>query len=116
MSSGWRNVATPRVSPPRRAGGAGPREKPAALALANVPPIDPGLGPRPGAVRVEPDPAHAGRFVMRVLAEDPHAGAIPWAGPVARSVADPIALGVFEDAADLRVPLAHRHPLIGGAT
>jgi S-DNA-T family DNA segregation ATPase FtsK/SpoIIIE len=72
--------------------------------IAHVPAIESGLGTRPGAVRVEPDPAHAGRFVMRVLAEDPHAGAIPWRGPAARSVVDPIGLGVFEDATNVRVP------------
>jgi DNA segregation ATPase FtsK/SpoIIIE, S-DNA-T family len=84
--------------------------------IAHVPAIESGLGTRPGAVRVEPDPAHAGRFVMRVLAEDPHAGAIPWRGPAARSVTDPIELGVFEDATSVRVPMLRRHVLIGGTT
>jgi S-DNA-T family DNA segregation ATPase FtsK/SpoIIIE len=82
--------------------------------VAHVPAIESGLGTRPGAVRVEPDPAHAGRFVMRVLAEDPHANAVPWRGPAARSVADPIRLGVFEDAADVAVPMLRRHVLVGG--
>jgi DNA segregation ATPase FtsK/SpoIIIE, S-DNA-T family len=84
--------------------------------IAHVPAIESGLGTRPGAVRVEPDPAHAGRFVMRVLAADPHAGAIPWRGPAAASIADPIELGVFEDAATVRVPVLRRHVLIGGTT
>lgn len=84
--------------------------------ITHVPAIESGLGTRPGAVRVEPDPAHAGRFVMRVLTADPHAGAIPWRGPAAASVADPIELGVFEDAAAVRVPLLRRHVLIGGTT
>jgi S-DNA-T family DNA segregation ATPase FtsK/SpoIIIE len=84
--------------------------------IAHVPAIESGLGTRPGAVRVEPDPAHAGRFVMRVLAEDPHAGAIQWRGPAARSVTDPIELGVFEDATNVRVPMLRRHVLIGGTT
>jgi S-DNA-T family DNA segregation ATPase FtsK/SpoIIIE len=51
---------------------------------------------------------------MRVLAEDPHAEAVPWTGPAVRSVAEPIPLGVFEDATDVRVSIAHRHTLIGG--
>ncbi|MEV0895943.1 FtsK/SpoIIIE domain-containing protein [Actinoplanes sp. NPDC049802] len=82
--------------------------------VAHVPAIESGLGTRPGAVRVEPDPAHAGRFVMRVLAGDPHANAVPWPGPAAGSVIDPIRLGVFEDATDVRVPMLRRHVLIGG--
>jgi len=84
--------------------------------VAHVPAIESALGTRPGAVRVEQDPAHAGRFVMRVLAADPHAGAIPWPGPTARSLADPITLGVFEDATTVHVPLLRRHALIGGTT
>jgi DNA segregation ATPase FtsK/SpoIIIE, S-DNA-T family len=84
--------------------------------LARVPAIESALGTRPGAVRVEQDPAHAGRCTMRVVAIDPHAGAIPWPGPAARSLTDPIELGVFEDATTVRVPLLRRHALIGGAT
>ncbi|MFC7278580.1 FtsK/SpoIIIE domain-containing protein [Paractinoplanes rhizophilus] len=84
--------------------------------VARVPAIESALGTRPGAVRVEQDPAHAGRCTMRVLAVDPHAGAIPWPGPTARSLADPIQLGVFEDATTVRVPLLRRHALIGGTT
>jgi S-DNA-T family DNA segregation ATPase FtsK/SpoIIIE len=84
--------------------------------VARVPAIESALGTRPGAVRVEQDPAHAGRCTMRVLAVDPHAGAIPWPGPATRSLADPIELGVFEDATTVRVPLLRRHALIGGTT
>ncbi|WP_244945105.1 FtsK/SpoIIIE domain-containing protein [Couchioplanes caeruleus] len=84
--------------------------------IARVPAIESALGTRPGAVRVEQDPAHAGRCTMRVVAIDPHAGAIPWPGPSARSLADPIELGVFEDATTVRVPLLRRHVLIGGTT
>jgi S-DNA-T family DNA segregation ATPase FtsK/SpoIIIE len=84
--------------------------------VARVPAIESALGTRPGAVRVEQDPAHAGRCTMRVLAIDPHADAIPWPGPTARSMADPIELGVFEDATAVRVPLLRRHALIGGTT
>ncbi|HZO65989.1 MAG TPA: FtsK/SpoIIIE domain-containing protein [Kribbellaceae bacterium] len=84
--------------------------------VTHVPAIESALGTRPGAVRVEQDPAHAGRFTMRVLAADPHAGAIPWPGPSARSLTDPIELGVFEDATTVRVLLLRRHALIGGTT
>nr|BFE65917.1 hypothetical protein GCM10020063_104430 [Dactylosporangium thailandense] len=84
--------------------------------VARVPAIESGLGTRPGAVRVEADPAHAGRFTMRVLAADPHAGAIPWRGPSVQSVADPVELGVFEDAATVRISLLRKHILIGGTT
>ncbi|MFD1374228.1 FtsK/SpoIIIE domain-containing protein [Actinoplanes sichuanensis] len=84
--------------------------------MTRVPAIESALGTRPGAVRVEQDPAHAGRCTMRVLAVDPHAGAIPWPGPTARTLADPIELGVFEDATPVRVAMLRRHALIGGTT
>lgn len=82
--------------------------------IAQVPAIESGLGTRPGAVRVEPDPAHAGRVLMRVLAADPHAEAIRWPGVSVRTVTQPITLGVFEDAAPVRVSLLRRHGLLGG--
>lgn len=82
--------------------------------IADVPAIESGLGTRPGAIRVEPDPAHAGRFVMRLLAEDPHATAIPWPGTETRSVLDPVRLGVFEDAQDVELAIGRKHVLVGG--
>jgi DNA segregation ATPase FtsK/SpoIIIE, S-DNA-T family len=82
--------------------------------VAHVPAIESGLGTRPGAVRVEPDPAHAGRAMIRVLATDPHATAIPWTGPSVRSITQPITLGVFEDATPVRVSFLRRHGLLGG--
>ncbi|MBR7836976.1 hypothetical protein KDL01_27110 [Actinospica durhamensis] len=82
--------------------------------VAHVPAIESGLGTRPGAVRVEPDPAHAGRATIRVLANDPHAEAIAWSGPSVRSITQPITLGVFEDATPVRVSFLRRHALIGG--
>ncbi|MBR7830242.1 hypothetical protein KDK95_28325 [Actinospica sp. MGRD01-02] len=82
--------------------------------VAHVPAIESGLGTRPGAVRVEPDPAHAGRATIRVLATDPHAEAIRWTGPSVRSITQPITLGVFEDATPVRVSFLRRHALIGG--
>ncbi|MFG1610749.1 FtsK/SpoIIIE domain-containing protein [Actinoplanes sp. NPDC049265] len=85
-------------------------------AISHVPAIESALGTRPGAVRVEQDPSHAGRLTLRVLAADPHAGAIGWKGQRARSIADPIDLGIFEDATSVRVSVLRRHVLIGGAT
>ncbi|MEV7624070.1 FtsK/SpoIIIE domain-containing protein [Actinoplanes sp. NPDC089786] len=85
-------------------------------AISHVPAIESALGTRPGAVRVEQDPSHAGRLTMRVLASDPHAGAIGWKSQRARSIADPIDLGVFEDATSVRVSVLRRHVLIGGTT
>ena len=82
--------------------------------IAHVPAIESGLGTRPGAVRVEPDPAHAGRFLMRVVAEDPHAEAIAYPGASTRRAAEPMALGVFEDGTAVRVSLLRRNALIGG--
>ena len=82
--------------------------------IAHVPAIESGLGTRPGAVRVEPDPVHAGRVVMRVLAVDPHAEAVSWPGVSVRSVTRPLTLGLFEDAEPVRVSLLRRHGLLGG--
>ncbi|MEV4706612.1 FtsK/SpoIIIE domain-containing protein [Actinoplanes sp. NPDC049316] len=82
--------------------------------IARVPAIESSFGTRPGAVRVEADPAHAGRVSVRVLAEDPHANVLPWPGPSIRSIADPIPLGVFEDAEPVQISILGRHVLIGG--
>jgi DNA segregation ATPase FtsK/SpoIIIE, S-DNA-T family len=38
----------------------------------------------------------------------------PWRGPSASSIADPIELGIYEDATPCAVPLLRRHGLIGG--
>ncbi|MEU8241785.1 FtsK/SpoIIIE domain-containing protein [Actinoplanes missouriensis] len=84
--------------------------------VAKVPAIESALGTRLGAVRVEADPAHAGRCTMRVLAVDPYAGAIAWPGPTTRTLADPLELGVFEAGTTVRLPLLRRHALIGGTT
>jgi S-DNA-T family DNA segregation ATPase FtsK/SpoIIIE len=85
--------------------------------------LESGLGTRPGALRIEPDADHADRAVIRVLNEDPHARAIAYsdrsgdsaqeAGKPA-SIAQPVPLGLFEDARPVTVALAHRHGLLGG--
>jgi DNA segregation ATPase FtsK/SpoIIIE, S-DNA-T family len=83
-----------------------------------VPALESGLGTRPGAVRVEPDPDRADHALIRVLHADPHARAIPYPTdqhhPPAASITRPIALGLFEDARPVTLTLNHRHGLLGG--
>ena len=86
----------------------------AADVMAHIPAIESGLGTRTGAVRVEADPAHAGRCTVQVLANDPHAKAVPWSGPSIRSVSDLITLGVFEDGSPVQVSVLRRNGLVGG--
>ena len=84
---------------------------------ARIPAIESGLGTFRGAVRVMPTPDNlANRFELRVLDTDPHADAIPWSGPSVRSIAEPIDLGPFEDAAPCRVLFLRRHALFAGTT
>lgn len=83
-------------------------------ALNRVPAIESGLGTRPGAVRVTPDETRADYFRLRVLSRDPHAEAIRWRGSSATSIADPIELGLYEDATPVLVSFLRRHALIGG--
>ena len=85
-------------------------------ALARLPAIESGLGTRRGAARVESEPDRADRFVLRVLETDPHAEPIRWPGPSVASIAQPIELGVYEDATPVRVSLLRRHTLTGGVT
>jgi DNA segregation ATPase FtsK/SpoIIIE, S-DNA-T family len=83
-----------------------------------VPALESGLGTRPGAIRVEPDPGRADRALIRVLHADPHARAIPYPtdqdGQPAASITRPIPLGLFEDARPVTLILTHRHGLLGG--
>jgi DNA segregation ATPase FtsK/SpoIIIE, S-DNA-T family len=85
-------------------------------ALSRLPAIESGLGTRRGAARVEAEPDRADRFVLRVLETDPHAEPIRWPGPSIASIAQPVELGVFEDATPVRVSLLRRHILVGGVT
>lgn len=82
--------------------------------IARIPALESGLATRTGALRVEPDPDRADRCVVRVLSADPHATPLPWPGPSVASVAEPIELGVFEDAEPVRVSFLRRHALVGG--
>jgi DNA translocase FtsK/SpoIIIE-like protein len=51
-----------------------------------------------------------------VLDTDPHAEAIRWCGPSARSITEPMDLGPFEDAEQCRVSFLRRHALFAGTT
>ena len=82
--------------------------------LDKLPAIESGLGTRPGAVRIHPDPDRADRFVLRVLEDDPHAHPIGWPGPSVATITEPVELGLYEDATPVRVALPHRHALVGG--
>jgi hypothetical protein len=84
---------------------------------AKIPAIESGLGTTRNAVRVYPTPDDlANRCEIRVLEMDPHAGAIPWPGPSAASITQPIDLGPFEDASLCRVLFARLHGVFGGTT
>lgn len=84
---------------------------------AKIPAIESGLGTFRGAVRVYPTPDDlANRCEVRVLNTDPHADAIPWPGPSATSITQPIEIGPFEDAVPCRVSFLRRHVIFGGTT
>jgi S-DNA-T family DNA segregation ATPase FtsK/SpoIIIE len=84
---------------------------------ARMPAIESALGTYRGAVRVYPTrDAKANRCKLRVLDTDPHAESIPWPGPSARSITEPIDLGPFEDAEPCRVSFLRRHALFAGTT
>jgi FtsK/SpoIIIE family len=84
---------------------------------ARIPAIESALGTYRGAVRVYPTgDGKANRCELRVLDTDPHAEAIPWPGPSARSITQPVDLGPFEDAELCRVSFLRRHALFAGTT
>jgi FtsK/SpoIIIE family len=84
---------------------------------ARIPAIESALGTRRGAVRVAPtDDDKANRLELRVLDNDPHADAIGWPGPSARSITQPVNLGPFEDADPCRVLFLRRHAMFAGTT
>lgn len=86
-------------------------------AVAQTEEIASALGVRPGAVRVEPDPARADRAVLRVIETDPHAAPIPWPARAAGAVlnaASPVELGLFEDGSPVLLRLLYRNTLVGG--
>lgn len=82
-----------------------------------LPAIESGLGVFRGAARVYPTPdGLANRLELRVLTADPHADAITWPGPSVTSIAEPVDLGLFEDAAPARISFLRRHGLFGGVS
>ena len=84
---------------------------------ARIPAIESALGTYRGAVRVYPTrDGKANRCELRVLDTDPHAEAVPWPGPSARSITEPVNLGPFEDAEPCRVSFLRRHALFAGTT
>ena len=84
---------------------------------ARIPAIESALGTSRGAVRVHPTgDGKANRCELRILDTDPHAQAVPWPGPSARSITQPIVLGPFEDAEPCRVSFLRRHALFAGTT
>ena len=84
---------------------------------ARIPAIESALGTYRGAVRVYPTrDGKANRCELRVLDTDPHADAIAWPGPSARSITEPVDLGPFEDAEPCRVSFLRRHALFAGTT
>jgi S-DNA-T family DNA segregation ATPase FtsK/SpoIIIE len=84
---------------------------------ARIPAIESALGTYRGAVRVYPTgDGKANRCELRVLDADPHAEAIAWPGPSARSITEPVDLGPFEDAEPCRVSFLRRHALFAGTT
>jgi hypothetical protein len=84
---------------------------------ARMPAVESALGTYRGAVRVYPTrDGKANRCELRVLDTDPHAEAIPWPGPSAHSITQPVDLGPFEDAEQCRVSFLRRHALFAGTT
>ena len=84
---------------------------------ARIPAIESALGTFRGALRVYPTrDDKANRCELRVLDTDPHAEAIGWPGPSARSITQPVDLGPFEDAEPCRVSFLRRHALFAGTT
>jgi len=84
---------------------------------ARIPAVESALGTHRGAVRIYPTgDGKANRCELRVLDTDPHAEAIVWPGPSARSITQPVDLGPFEDAERCRVSFLRRHALLAGTT
>lgn len=82
------------------------------------------LGLRRGCLRAEPVLQHADRALLHVVEKDPLAPpptatadeGISYPGPAARTVADPIEIGPYEDDTPIQLRLPGGHILIVGAT
>jgi S-DNA-T family DNA segregation ATPase FtsK/SpoIIIE len=83
---------------------------------AGIPAIESALGTYRGAISIHSaGDGKANWCELRVLDTKPHTEAIPWAGPSARSITEPVNFGSFEDAGPCRVSLLRRHALLAGA-
>jgi DNA segregation ATPase FtsK/SpoIIIE, S-DNA-T family len=76
--------------------------------------LDSALGARPGSVRLDQDPARADRVLLRVVERDPLEKPTRWPGPSITTVAQPLSLGLYEDATMMRLPIAGQCVLIAG--
>lgn len=76
--------------------------------------LDSALGVRPGSVRLDQDAARADRVLLRVVEQDPLEKPIRWPGPSIATVAQPLSLGLYEDATMMRLPIAGQCVLIAG--
>jgi S-DNA-T family DNA segregation ATPase FtsK/SpoIIIE len=83
-------------------------------AVRAIPGLESALQTRVGAVRVEENRARADLPLLRVVERDPHAQPIPWPGPSAASILEPIELGLYETGEPVKVRFAYRHSLIVG--
>jgi len=80
-----------------------------------IPAIESALGTYRGAVSVCTGDDQANWCELRVLDTKPHTAIIPWPGPSARSITEPVNFGPCEDAGSCRVLLLRRHALLVGA-
>ncbi len=84
---------------------------------ARIPGVESALGTYRGAVRVYPTgDGKANRCELRVLDTDPHAEAIAWPGPSARSIAEPWTWDRSRTPKQCRVSFLRRHALFAGTT
>jgi S-DNA-T family DNA segregation ATPase FtsK/SpoIIIE len=83
-------------------------------AVARAAALESALDVRPRSVRLEEDPTLARRVVLRVVERDPHAQPIPWPGPHAATITQPVELGLYETGEPVRVLLLRQHALTGG--
>lgn len=88
----------------------------AAQAINQLPAIESGLGIKPGAARVLPDPARADRAILRVIEKDPHAEPVAWCEPASTTITKPIDVGLHEDGESVLVNVLRRHVLVAGTT
>lgn len=69
-----------------------------------------------GSLRVLPDKAAAHRVLLRFTTKDPLERSVSWPGPEARSITQPVPLGVDEHGSVVKVNLIGQHGLVAGQT